>query len=464
MQCEVRENAELNLHLQSEIVNDEEATFSTKPFISEQSQVKHVATSMVRDEEDEDAFYFLTSQQQDQLSLSPALSATSTCELDPDNTIDLATRIFYATCHKFTAVAQQPARYSFRQSLLLHSMYSKSQQTLLGLESIRPIVLLSGEDFMFTPPVPAIDWSLNDWALDAEDDSFLDGCNFTTPEGERNQTATHNNNMVPDSDTNDVVDGDISEVLIPHSLRGLNDDLDLEAGNENAKKVLAKELSNWFTTNHVSEQIMEPFSDDAQHSIDDDDNDEQIVKIEEIEESESASLSSTCTSSGVEAETNESETSSNKETEEPTAITTTSPEPLASILQELEAHSSALTQMKPNDTMSNETNHSSVSMKAPKRIHNSLNNYVLTLQSLVKQKMQDSSVVQTVTANGVRVKTSIGFFTRWLSWLSSVIKVWKLFFLIAESLLVSFGDVILQGIIIHTLGRQLESVPALVAT
>ncbi|KAG2174337.1 hypothetical protein INT43_004360 [Umbelopsis isabellina] len=458
MQCEVRESAELNLHLQSEIVNDEQATLRTNPFISEQSQVKHVATTMVRDE-DEDAFYFLTSQQ-DQLSLSPALSASSTCELDPDNIIDLATRIFYATCHKFTAVAQQPARYSFRQSLLLHSMYSKSQQTLLGLESIRPTVLLSGEDFMFTPPVPAVDWSLNDWALDAEDDSFLEGCHFTTSDGERDQTGIQNNNMVTDFDTYDVVDGDVSEVLIPHSLRVSNADIELEVGNETAKKVLAKELSNWFTTNHT-EKVVEPFSDDAQHNIDDDD--ESIVKIEEIEESESASLSSTCTSSGVEAETNESETSSDKVIEVPTATTPT-PEPLASILQELEAHSSALTQLKPNDTMSNEANDLSESMKAPKHIHSSLNNYVSTLQSLVKQKMQDSSVVQTVTANGVRVKTSIGFFTKWMSWLSSIIKVWKLFFLIAESLLVSFGDVILQSIIIHTLGRQLESAPALVAT
>ncbi|KAJ2960142.1 hypothetical protein NQZ79_g4454 [Umbelopsis isabellina] len=461
MQCEVRENTELNLHLQSEIVNDEQVTLRTNPFISEQSQVKHVATSMVRDE-DEDAFYFLTPHQ-DQLSLSPALSASTTCELDPDNTVDLATRIFYATCHKFTAVAQQPARYSFRQSLLLHSMYSKSQQTLLGLESIRPMVLLSGEDFMFTPPVPAIDWSLNDWALDVEDDSFLEGCPFATSEGEEDQTSIQNDSMVPDSDTNDVVDGDVSEVLISHPLRVLKDDIDLEAGNENAKKVLAKELSNWFTTNNA-EKIMEPPSDDAQSNIDDDvDDDEQIVEIEEIEESESASVSSTCTSSGVEAETNESETSSDKEVAMTTATTTT-PEPLTSIMQELESYSSALARTKPNDTTSNEAKDTSDSMKAPKHIHSSLNNYVSTLQTLVKQKMQDSSVVQTVTANGVRVKASIGFFTKWLSWLSSVIKVWKLFFLIAESLLVSFGDAILQSIIIHTLGRQLESVPALVAT
>ncbi|KAM3583422.1 hypothetical protein VKS41_004335 [Umbelopsis sp. WA50703] len=415
---------------------------------------------MVRDE-DEDAFYFLTSQQ-DQLPLSPALSSSTTCELDPDNPIDLATRIFYATCHKFTTVAQQPARYTFRQSLLLHSMYSKSQQTLLGMESIRPTVLLSGEDFMFTPPVPAIDWSLKDWTLDGEDDSFLEGCPFATSGDEGDQTCIQNNNMVTESDRNDVVDGTVSEVLIPHHqshpLRVLNADEDLEAGNEHAKKVLAKELSNWFTTN-PAEKMMEPSIKDAQ-----DEDEGEEVQIEDIEQSESASLSSTCTSSGAEPESNDAETASEKAFEPTSVATTTTPEPLASIMQELEAYSSALACTKPTDTLSNETSDSPESMKAPKYIHDSLSNYVLTLQSLVKQKMQDSSVVQTVTANGVRVKTSIGFFTKWLSWLSSVIKVWKLFFLIAESLLVSFGDAILQSIIIHTLGRQLESVPALVAT
>lgn len=71
---------------------------------------------------------------------------------------DIANRAFYATINKFTrqncpdASRRRSSPYSFLENWHLHSIYSKSQQTLLGITPVRPSVLLSGDDFMFTPP------------------------------------------------------------------------------------------------------------------------------------------------------------------------------------------------------------------------------------------------------------------------------------------------------------------------
>ncbi|KAI9262343.1 hypothetical protein BDA99DRAFT_537685 [Phascolomyces articulosus] len=66
-----------------------------------------------------------------------------------DATYETATRIFYATMEKFTK--QGYHRRSFLESWHLHSMYSKSQQILLGIPNAQSMVFLSGDDFMFTP-------------------------------------------------------------------------------------------------------------------------------------------------------------------------------------------------------------------------------------------------------------------------------------------------------------------------
>ena len=77
----------------------------------------------------------------------------------PINTqFEIANRAFYATINKFTrqsgpdASRRRSPPYSFLENLHLHSIYSKSQQTLLGISPVKPSVLLSGDDFMFTPP------------------------------------------------------------------------------------------------------------------------------------------------------------------------------------------------------------------------------------------------------------------------------------------------------------------------
>lgn len=76
----------------------------------------------------------------------------------PPNNFEVANRAFYATINKFTrqscpdASRRRSAPYSFLENWHLHSIYSKSQQTLLGITPVRPSVLLSGDDFMFTPP------------------------------------------------------------------------------------------------------------------------------------------------------------------------------------------------------------------------------------------------------------------------------------------------------------------------
>jgi hypothetical protein len=77
-----------------------------------------------------------------------------------DSNFEIANRAFYATINKFTrqscpdtsSTRRRSPPYSFLENWHLHSIYSKSQQTLLGITPVRPSVLLSGDDFMFTPP------------------------------------------------------------------------------------------------------------------------------------------------------------------------------------------------------------------------------------------------------------------------------------------------------------------------
>lgn len=72
-----------------------------------------------------------------------------------ESNFEVANRAFYATINKFTRQAYNENKrtsYSFLENWHLHSIYSKSQQMLLGIHPIKPSVLLSGDDFMFTPP------------------------------------------------------------------------------------------------------------------------------------------------------------------------------------------------------------------------------------------------------------------------------------------------------------------------
>jgi hypothetical protein len=69
------------------------------------------------------------------------------------NTFEIANRVYYATVDKFNNqiyTKQRSTPYSFRECWHLHTIYSKSQQTLLGIHPIKPSVLLCGEDFLFT--------------------------------------------------------------------------------------------------------------------------------------------------------------------------------------------------------------------------------------------------------------------------------------------------------------------------
>ncbi|RCI05478.1 hypothetical protein CU098_004751 [Rhizopus stolonifer] len=74
------------------------------------------------------------------------------------NSFEIANRAFYATIRKFTKQncpdpsVKRRSSYSFIENLFLHKIYSKSQQTLLGIVPVKPSVILSGDDFMFTPP------------------------------------------------------------------------------------------------------------------------------------------------------------------------------------------------------------------------------------------------------------------------------------------------------------------------
>lgn len=74
-----------------------------------------------------------------------------------DDDFETANRAFHATINKFSRQNypeyRKRAPYNFLENWHLHSMYSKSQQILLGIPHVRPMVLLSGDDFMFTPPL-----------------------------------------------------------------------------------------------------------------------------------------------------------------------------------------------------------------------------------------------------------------------------------------------------------------------
>ncbi|KAI8338538.1 hypothetical protein BC941DRAFT_512668 [Chlamydoabsidia padenii] len=73
-----------------------------------------------------------------------------------------ASRTFSATCYKFTIQSDLETRsksgplYSFLENWQLHTMYNKSQKILLGIADSRPCVILTGDDFMFTPPLTGL--------------------------------------------------------------------------------------------------------------------------------------------------------------------------------------------------------------------------------------------------------------------------------------------------------------------
>ncbi|KAI7864078.1 hypothetical protein BDF14DRAFT_1273216 [Spinellus fusiger] len=96
-----------------------------------------------------------------------------------DTTYDLASRTFDVTCHKIARQHYPEYRrkspYGFHENWLLQCMFSKSQQILLGMPSVRPTVFLTGDDFMFTPPPPqqhSFDQSTQplEWREDYEED------------------------------------------------------------------------------------------------------------------------------------------------------------------------------------------------------------------------------------------------------------------------------------------------------
>ncbi|KAI9277491.1 hypothetical protein BC943DRAFT_340883 [Umbelopsis sp. AD052] len=526
MQCENQDNADHH-HYQyiAEVISeDRKVTRNTNPFLCSDGQSLNLEKASQCDDEDQ-TFFFLGQQQE---LLSPALSASTACELSYDNNVDLATRIFYATCHKFATAAQQVPKYSFRQSLLLHSMYSKSQQILLGIEDIKPTVILSGDDFMFTPPVQTVQSSLSDWALDMEDDSFLDGYilpqnddygSFLEEGGVSSNAHSANNPFMHMSEPNSkegVITGNVFEAFIPISpVQTLSiENQDDEKNDEDdasttydvkaSRAVSEKEISNWFTASMVDKIASSQDSNDAEYEDEDvyadadvdvdtesidnieiasqeesdgDDSDVQEAQSQESDSQESVTQDLEPQETGSEVnplqtlpqieETDvQGEPSIEKNSKTISTLPTEEadePEPLLKIMRELEGYSAAITLATPdgNSSMTGLSTNVSEGMAGPKEVHQGIRTYITTLQTLVHQKLVDSNASQTVTANGKRVRTNVGFFRRWLSWLSSVIKVWKLFFLIAESLLVSFGDAVLQRIIIHTLGRQLESAPVI---
>lgn len=91
-----------------------------------------------------------------------------------DDKYETATRIFYATMQKFAGPSSH--RRTFLESWHLHSMYSKSQQILLGIPNAQSMVYLSGDDFMFTPQLVPQDTTMMmdqmefDWEEDEEED------------------------------------------------------------------------------------------------------------------------------------------------------------------------------------------------------------------------------------------------------------------------------------------------------
>ncbi|CAO3681613.1 unnamed protein product [Rhizopus stolonifer] len=69
---------------------------------------------------------------------------------------EVAKRAFYATLDKITNQngpdTKRRSSYSFLKNWHLHRTYSKTQQTLLGINPVNPSVILCGDDFIFTPP------------------------------------------------------------------------------------------------------------------------------------------------------------------------------------------------------------------------------------------------------------------------------------------------------------------------
>ncbi|CAO3678773.1 unnamed protein product [Umbelopsis ramanniana] len=397
-------------------------------------------------------------------------------------------------------------------------MYSKSQQILLGMEDIKPTVILSGDDFMFTPPVQAVQSSLSDWALDVEDDSFLDGYilpqnddygSFLEEGGVSGHVHSANNPFTHSHEHNSkegVIPGSVCEAFIsnnPVQTLSIENEKDIDSTYDiKASRALSeKEISNWFTVGAVDRVARNQDSVDIEYEGEDADVDEESVDnieiasqeesdgddsdVQESQSQEPHSQETQCqtlimnvaqlTGSEVDPlqyllqteETDAQDESSAEKASKPLSTLhmeeVAGPEPLLKIMRELEGYSAAITLATPEGSSSLNaiSTNASEGMAGPREVHQGIRTYITTLQTLVRQKLVDSNSLQSVTANGKRVRTNAGFFRRWMSWLSSVIKVWKLFFLIAESLLVSFGDAVLQRIIIHTLGRQLESAPVI---
>jgi hypothetical protein len=120
-----------------------------------------------------------------------------------DSNFEIANRAFYATINKFTRQScpessRRKSSYSFLENWHLHSIYSKSQQTLLGITPVRPSVLLSGDDFMFTPPfVPPENGDQLEFDWEESDESEFYSL---SPCPESNQAGQ----FAPLSDSNDV--------------------------------------------------------------------------------------------------------------------------------------------------------------------------------------------------------------------------------------------------------------------
>lgn len=127
-----------------------------------------------QDEYEDDFYYYHSSQHLNSSSLlveeyDEDLSDQELFEQEEEQAkqirlnFEIANRAFYVTINKFTrqnypnneevtTTKRRSAPYTFLQNWHLHNIYSKSQQTLLGITPVRPQVLLSGDDFMFTPP------------------------------------------------------------------------------------------------------------------------------------------------------------------------------------------------------------------------------------------------------------------------------------------------------------------------
>ncbi|KAI9265955.1 hypothetical protein BY458DRAFT_513172 [Sporodiniella umbellata] len=124
------------------------------------------------------------------------MDVPSLLEQTPPHTFDLpdfevAHRVFYATLDKFTKQNGPDARrrsYSFLQNWHLHRIFSKSQQTLLQLQPVKPSVILCGDDFMLTPPSLSQQesrcyfdshseqrWNVGDQRLLSESDPAIEG-------------------------------------------------------------------------------------------------------------------------------------------------------------------------------------------------------------------------------------------------------------------------------------------------